>query len=714
MKKNVVTIILICISTILFSQNKILTIDDAVIGVNAHMYPERISRLQWQGDSENYTFVKDNTIIQSNVKSKKETEIFTLEELNEILTKNDFEERKSMPYYTWYNTNTIRFYYENNLLAIDIDKKELSFQIETNSISSDHSFHKSSKAVAYVEENNLFLNNYKNKKIKATTDTIKGIINGSGYVHRMEFGIDHGIFWSPKGNYVAFYRKDESMVTDYPLINIGERIAKSAKSKYPMAGMKSEEVTLGIFDYNKKEVTYIQTGEPKEQYLTSIAWDPSEKFIYIGVLNREQNHLKFNQYDIVSGDFVKTLFEEKNDRYVEPENSPVFFKNKPNEFLWLSERDGYKHIYQYNTEGKLLKQITKGDWVVSEIHGIDPAGNFIYFSANKENPIENHVYQYNINKGVVNLLTKEAGTHTVTFNKKFSAFFDTHSSTTVPRNYYVRNNKGKIQKTLLEASNPMDKFKVGEMSIFTLKSDDGSDLYCRMIKPLDFDPNKKYPAIVYVYGGPHSQLVTNEYLGGSWLWQYYMAQKGYVMLTLDNRGTNNRGFEFESCIHRNLGVNEVEDQMNGIEYLINTGFVDSTRIGLHGWSYGGFMTLSMISKYPDKFKVGVAGGPVIDWKYYEIMYGERYMDTPEENPEGYKKTSLLNKVSSFQDEQVLIIHGGIDDTVVPQNSLEFIEKSIKESVLIDYFAYPTHQHNVRGKDRVHLMKKVTKYFDDYL
>jgi dipeptidyl-peptidase-4 len=252
------------------------------------------------------------------------------------------------------------------------------------------------------------------------------------------------------------------------------------------------------------------------------------------------------------------------------------------------------------------------------------------------------------------------------------------------------------------------------MSVFTIKAaDDKTDLYCRLIKPLNFDPSKKYPAIVYVYGGPHAQLVEDSWLGGTSLWDFYMAQKGYVIFTVDNRGSSNRGLEFENIIHRNLGITEMEDQLKGIEYLKNLGYVDMDRIGVTGWSYGGFMTISLMTHYPEVFKVGVAGGPVIDWKYYEVMYGERYMDTPDENPDGYEKTSLLNYAKELKG-RLLIIHGAIDNTVVWQHSLTFLEECIKNKILVDYFVYPRHEHNVSGIDRLHLMRKITQYFDDYL
>ena len=276
------------------------------------------------------------------------------------------------------------------------------------------------------------------------------------------------------------------------------------------------------------------------------------------------------------------------------------------------------------------------------------------------------------------------------------------------------NYKGKELAVIKKDKQPLKDYKLGKMDIFTLKSEiDGADLYCRMIKPVDFDSTKKYPVIVYVYGGPHAQLVTDSWLGGAGLFLNYLAENGYLIFTLDNHGSANRGRDFEQIIHRHLGTNEIKDQLTGVKYLKSLPYVDSTRIGVHGWSFGGFMTTSLMLRTPGVFKVGVGGGPVIDWKYYEVMYGERYMDTEKENPEGFKESSLLNYVQNLQGH-LLLIHGTIDPTVVWQHSLLLIEKAVEQNKLIDYFVYPGQKHGVRGKARVHLNRKIKAYFDDYL
>jgi dipeptidyl-peptidase-4 len=423
--------------------------------------------------------------------------------------------------------------------------------------------------------------------------------------------------------------------------------------------------------------------------------------------------MKLNQYDARSGALVKTLFEEKNDKYVEPEDNLVFLNDEPEQFIWHSERDGFRHLYLYNTNGEMISQLTKGDWVVRSFMGLDPNNKHAYFSATKESPLNTDIYSVELKSGDIMKISGKQGTHYAVLNENGKFYFDIFSDTTTTREYSIMSTKGKLVQVLQEDKDPLADYDLGKMSIFSIEADDGTDLYCRMITPPGFDATKKYPVIVYVYGGPHAQLVTNSWLGGASMFLYYMAQQGYVIFTLDNRGSAHRGRDFEQAVHRNMGTIEVEDQGRGVEFLKSLPFIDSGRIGVNGWSYGGFMTISLMLKKADDFKVGVCGGPVTDWQYYEIMYGERYMDTPESNPDGYAEASLLNHASKLKGD-LLIIHGTSDPVVVWQHSLALINKCIKEGVQVDYFVYPGHGHGVGGMDRIHLNAKMAKYFTDHL
>ena len=561
----------------------------------------------------------------------------------------------------------------------------------------------------------------------------KLVERGDGYnvvlgesVHRNEFGINGGLFWSPKANRLAFYRMDQSMVEDYPIVNTKAREAEVRNIKYPMAGMKSHEVTVGVWDCASQKLVYLNTARDtsvheREMYLTNIAWSPDEKYVYIAKVNREQNHMWLEQYDAATGDFVKTLFEETNPRYVEP-CEPMIFTPKGDQFLWYSMRDGYKHLYLYNLDGTLVKQVTKGEYEVEGFIQFDKKGENIFIYANKDNLAGRDAYRVSLKNGMMWRLTIADGTHSVVINEAGDCYVDVYSSVTVPAramwNSVKYGKDGQFSKhsahELYVSENPLKDYAMPEVKLGTIKAADGkTDLYYRLITPPNMEKGKKYPTLVYVYGGPHSQLVTDSWLGGGNLYFMFLAQQGYVVFTVDNRGTDNRGFEFESCTHRHLGEIEMADQMEGVKFLKGLPYVDENRMGVEGWSFGGFMTITMKLAHPEVFKVGCAGGPVIDWKWYEIMYGERYMDMPQENPEGYENNCLLNKAKDLEG-RLLVIHGAEDNTVVWQHSLEFIERCINNYKQVDYFVYPHHEHNVLGRERLHLYQKMFDYYETHL
>jgi len=709
------TLIIILTTCISFAQEKKLDMEKAVIGQWRELAPESISRLAWIPESNDYYFMDENVLKISSAEASKERSILSLEKLNEMLGYKQKEKQlRRFPSFSWLDKQTIQFNHKNTWYKINPFENTVLDSFSYREEAQNMEYCQKNNHFAFTIENNLFITNYSGKEVQISNESNKEIVYGKE-VHRREFGINTGTFWSPEGKKLAFYRKDESMVTDYPLVDITTRIAELKNEKYPMAGMKSHHVKVGVYDINSGDITYLNTGEPKEKYLTNVTWGPEGKYIYIAVLNRDQDHMKMNRYNTETGKFVETLFEETHEKYVEPQTPVKFLPNSNKKFIWTSRRDGYNHIYLFNTKGKLLKQLTKGEWEVNNSSvEFDEKGNNVFFSANKQSPVEQHTYKVNIKSGDITLLTKGEGSHSSKLSGKGEYLIDKYSGKNNPGTTEIIDAKGNKVRELLQAENPLKEYNLGEAKIGTIKAGDGeTDLYYRLIKPTNFDPDKKYPAIIYVYGGPHAQLVTNRWLSGARMWQYYMAQEGYVMLTIDNRGSANRGMEFESAIYRNLGKKEVADQMQGVKLLEELGYVDTSRIGLHGWSYGGFLTTSLMLKKPETFKVGVAGGPVIDWKYYEIMYGERYMDTPEQNPEGYKNANLKNYVTNLEGE-LMLIQGYIDNVVVPQHGMSFIRECVKNDVPVDYFIYPRHEHNVRGKDRIHLMKKVTKYFEDYL
>ncbi|HRD37245.1 MAG TPA: DPP IV N-terminal domain-containing protein, partial [Bacteroidia bacterium] len=585
---------------------------------------------------------------------------------------------------------------------------ESTRKYENKSLESYDAFNE--ETFAFTKDNNLFIN-VKGKEVRITNDGSYNIVYGKS-VHRDEFGIHKGTYWSPKGNYLAFYRMDQTDVTDYPIIDWTTYPAENKNMKYPMAGNKSHYVTIGIYEISTGKTWYIKNGGPRDQYYTNIAWSPNEKNIYVALLNREQNDMWLNEYDVTSGDFVKSLFNEKDEKYTEPLH-PMFFIGDGKQFIWMSRRDGYRHAYLYSIDGKLIKQLTKGKWEIKDVSGFDEKFTRFFFHANEQGPINQDFYSVEIASGKLNRLTSGDGFHGAIMDKKGNYIIDNFSSCYTPREYYVVNTKSKKAVNIFKADNPLKEYKTGKWNLFTIKNNEGTDLYCRMFKPVDFDSTKKYPVLVYLYNGPHSQLVTNSWMAGGEVWYQYMAQKGFIVFTLDGRGTSYRGKDFEQAIFRQLGTKEMEDQLKGVDYLKSLPYVDANRLGVHGWSYGGFMTTSLMTRNAGIFKVGAAGGPVIDWSYYEIMYGERYMDTPQENKEGYEKNNLLNHVDKLKGK-LLMIHGAQDNVVVWQHSILYQKKAVDKGVQLDYYVYPGHEHNVLGKDRAHLMEKSCNYFIENL
>jgi len=724
MKKITFLSVFLLVGITTFAQ-KNLTIEEATYGQYRNFAVENIVSPQWRKDTKTVTYL-DNSYSKLLAKSEEEnwaeTTLLTKDELQNALKSkfsSDEFQLRMFPYsYSWIDKNTLEFEVDGKnskyLIQFDVAQKLVKNGFAFSSEGRNQIISSDGKNTTWLDDNNIKITTASGT-VSVTSDENKGIVNGSDYTHRQEFGIDRGMWWSPKSDKLAFYRKDESMVAGYPLIDFGARIAKSKDIKYPMAGMKSEEVTLVIYDVNSKKSLTLQTGEPKEQYLTSITWDPSGKFVYIGVLNRGQDHLKLNKYDVSTGALVKTLFEEKASTYVEPLHDLTFLPNSSSEFLYRSEKDGFEQFYLYNTDGKLVRKLGFKDVVVTSMLDFDKDGKNLFYIGTTNNGLDRQFFKVEIKSGKTTQLTSTSGTHSGSISSDGTLLFDQFSSVTTPNDINIVNLKSNKSTNLVKATNPyLGKTNLPKMELITITSADGkTPLNGRLIYPENFDANKKYPVMVYVYGGPHAQLVTNKFLGGATLFDYYMAQNEYVVLTVDNRGSDARGRDFEHVIHRNLGVNEMADQMKGLEFLKSKSFVDQNKIGVYGWSFGGFMTTSLMVNHSDVFKVGVAGGPVIDWSYYEVMYGERYMDTPQENQAGYDNNNLTKKADKLKG-RLLMIHGAQDPVVVQQNSMEFIQACIKAGKQVDYFLYPTHEHNVSGKDRVHLNQKIADYFDVHL
>ncbi len=703
-----------------------LTIQEATYGAYQQFAPKTIVSPKWRPDAHTLTYLNDSyekLMFRTEASNWVESVLLTKEDITAALkakfSTETFALKMFPPDNVLNDAKTLFFKIDRTtksyLVLFDVNSKTVKSAVSTPVDGAQQALSPDGKSVAWLNENNIRISNEAGAVTEVTNDTDKGIVNGSDYVHRQEFGIDRGMWWSADSKKLLYYHKNETMVADYPLIQWDERIAAVKIIKYPMAGMKSEEVTLVVFDVASKKQITLKTDGPAEQFLTCVTWSPDSKFIFVGVLNREQNFLKLNKYDATNGNLIKTLFEEKAATYVEPLHGLTFIPGNNGQFLYRSEKEGFEQLYLYNTDGKLLKKMGYKDVVVTELLSFDKGAKNVFYLGTANNGLDRQLYKTELKSGKTVQLTTVSGTHAVEVSTDGSLIEDTFSNTTTPNEVSIKNLNSSKVVSVVKADNPYTgKTVLPRMELVTITAADGkTPLNGRIIYPADFDASKKYPVMLYVYGGPHAQLVTNKWLGGTDLFDYYMAQKGYVVFTLDNRGSDARGRDFEHVIHRNLGVNEMADQMKGIEYLKAKNFVDADRIGVYGWSFGGFMATSLMLDHADTFKVGVAGGPVVDWKYYEVMYGERYMDMPQENPEGYNSTNTIQKAPKLQG-RLLVIHGAQDPVVVQQHSMEFIQACIKAGKQVDYFLYPTHEHNVRGRDRFHLNQKIADYFDTYL
>ena len=688
------------------AQDKLFTLEDLNFGGTNYrnMVPKNLW-LTWWGD-ELMELDAERAYYYPDSKNDQFKTFFSLRDLGE----------------DWHSLMNVKYPYPNEPLVLvsngkerilyNFKKKQVAWR-QTSQGEQHSDWSSASRAVAYVKGEQLYVRDAQNEEYQLTEDGSREIVYGQS-VHRNEFGIEKGTFWSPDGQRLAFYRMDQSMVTDYPQVDIFPREATHEPDKYPMAGMTSHQVTVGVYDLRTQQTIYLKTGDPTDRYFTNIAWSPDASTIYLFELNREQNDCRLVSYDAVTGEKMAELYRETSDKYVEPQHPIQFLPWDSTKFIMQSQRDGYNHLYLYDTKGKLVKQLTQGEWVVMELLGFNEKQKSAIIASNEASPLQRNLYSVSIANGRRSPLDNGRGVHRGVLSPSGRQLIDRYSEPTVPRNIELVQTANAKRQTLQIAINPWRNYQQPIFESGSIKAADGTtDLYYRLVKPAGFDPTKKYPTVVYVYGGPHAHNVDASWHWASRSWETYMAQKGYVIFILDNRGSENRGRDFEQATFHQLGQIEMQDQMKGVEFLRSLPYVDIERLGVHGWSYGGFMTISLMTNYPDVFKVGVAGGPVIDWKWYEVMYGERYMGTPESNPEGYAKCSLIPKAKNLKGK-LQIITGYNDNTVVPQHCLSFLDACIKAGTQPDFFAYPGEEHNMRGHASVHLHERITQYFEDYL
>lgn len=676
--------------------------------------------LTWWGDQ--LLRLSADTCWKVNPVNGKEKVLFTRDAINKGTGLADDEQVTSLSYASFpYPDKPVAVLYNHNeRMLVNFKTRKVEWRQERSVGAVAEEWNKNSRAMAFVMDDNLCITDAAGNTRQVTSDGSRDLVYGQS-VHRNEFGIEGGLFWNPQGDRLAFYRMDQSMVTDYPLITVPELddslqvIATPAPEKYPMAGQTSHLVTVGVLDVATGDTVYLKAGDPTDRYFSNISWNPAGDIVYMMEGNRDQNVVDLVAYDAVTGNRMATLYHEAHPKYVEPQHPITFLPWDKEKFLLWSEKDGYNHLYLYDTSGRLVKQLTHGNWVVMDMLGFDTDRQAVIISANADSPIQQNLYRVDVATGQMTRIDEGGhGWHSGRLSTSGAWLIDNYQEPDVPRNIAIVDTRNNRQYRYFTAPDPWQGYTVPEYRCGTIKAaDDSTDLYYRLVLPTDFDPAKKYPTVVYVYGGPHAHNVDARWHYSSRSWETYMAQRGYVLFILDNRGSENRGRDFEQATFRHLGQVEMQDQMRGVDFLRTLSYVDTTRLGVHGWSFGGFMTISLMTNYPDVFKVGVAGGPVIDWKWYEVMYGERYMDTPQTNPEGYAQTSLLNKAADLK-ERLQIIIGLNDPTVVPQHAYSFLKACIAAGTQPDFYVYPGQGHNMMGHQSVHLHERITRYFDDYL
>ena len=714
MKDKLLLTLLTLFTLSMTAQQKLFTLEDLNFGGTnfRNMQPKNLW-LTWWGNQLVQTDIEACNLVDT--KTGKKKVLFTLDDINNWIQADDSRRVRTLASVTfpYPDKPIVAVHVKRAFTLVDFKTGKVVWQ-DSTSTPEANDWNATSRATAYVKDFQLCVADADGKEHRLTTDGSREIVYGQA-VHRNEFGIVKGTFWSPDGQRLAFYRMDQSMVADYPQVDIFPREATYEPDKYPMAGMTSHQVTVGVYDLASGKTVYLKTGAPTDRYFTNIAWSPDAKTVYIQELNREQNDCRLVSYNAVTGERTAELYRETSDKYVEPSTPIQFLPWDDTLFIMQSQRDGYNHLYLYNIKGECLRQLTQGQWVVMDVLGFNPKTKSVIIKSNENGHLRSNTFSVSVADGRRVVLDQCNGVvQQAVLSATGQQLYVKYSEPTVPRRIQVTATHRPSPTTLLDAPDPWADYQQPQFEQGTITAADGTTpLYFRMVRPADFDPQKKYPTVVYVYGGPHAHNVDASWHWASRSWETYMAQKGYVVFILDNRGSENRGAAFEQATFHQLGQIEMQDQMEGVKYLKSLPYVDADRLGVHGWSFGGFMTISLMLNYPDVFKVGVAGGPVIDWKWYEVMYGERYMGTPESNPEGYKKASLINKAGQLKG-RLQIITGYNDATVVPQHCLSFLDACVKAGTQPDFFAYPGEEHNMRGHASVHLHERITRYFEDYL
>lgn len=720
--KNILVVLALFVSFVAFGQSQKITVDD--IWGKYMFYPNYVPGFNFMNDGEHYTTMDDNIIFVNSIKSNKEDResLFEWDLMNEkygyegklngytfsddeskILLKVDSE--------SIYRRSSVAHYY-----VYDVASKTVVPVLKDKKIR-DVSIDPTNKKVAYVFDNNIYyLDLVTNKTVQVTTDgKMNEVINGAAdWVYEEEFSITKAYEWNADGTALAYVRFDEKEVPEFIMTNYTNKMyPEYVKFKYPKVGENNSKVQAFIYTTGNNKTLNVDLPNAYE-YIPRLKWtkDPNELIVFS--MNRHQNELYLNQVNATSGK-VSILLKETSKYYVDIHDNMVFLPNNKG-FLWTSEKDGYNHVYHYNNDGSLNAQLTKGKYDITRFYGYDKVRNAIYYQAAKKNPMEREIYMLDLNRNKERTIADKKGTNSAQFSSTFDFYTLTHSAANQPAVYKVFTNKGKKIKTLVDNARIvklMDIYQTSNVEFMTIPTPD-VELNSYIIKPNDFDPKKKYPVLMFVYGGPGSQTVKDSWGGQNYWWFQSLAQEGYIVVSVDNRGTGARGEEFKKQTYKELGKYEIEDQINAAKYLASKDWVDGSRIGMFGWSYGGYMSSLAITKGADVFKAAIAVAPVTNWKWYDSVYTERYMRTNKENEKGYENNSPVNFAELLKGNY-LLVHGNSDDNVHFQHAAEMANALIKHGKQFDTYFYPNRNHGIYGGGaRKHLFTKMTNFIKEKL
>jgi dipeptidyl-peptidase-4 len=624
--------------------------------------------------------------------------------------------RRAPAEYRWApNGAAILFVGPNSLSWYDLKSEQAKVLLSGKTAIADAKISPDGKWVSFVREHNLYaVSTSVGKEHALSTGGTEEVRKGElDWVYPEELAISTAYWWAPDGSSVAFLEMDERKVTKYPMVDFESYTGEAEEERYPVGGGNNPIVHVYVVDAAGGKARQMDTGAETNQYIPRVQWLTDSKRLAIERMNRKQTQIELLVADAASGKSSAVL-TDKDDYWINVSDDLYFFKDGKR-FLWSSERSGYRHFYLYDLAGKLLGQLTKGEWEVSKLEGVDEAKGIVYFTATEKTPLERHLYRVNLDGSGFARITREDGTHGVAVSPSATAFEDTVSSAGTPAQQRLQRIDGSSIAALNENTvAELAEYHLSRVEFFKVKSHDGYDLNAWMIKPPNFDPAKKYPVLVYTYGGPGVQVVTNAWGGATYLWHELMAQKGFIIFALDNRGSAGRGHVFEEPIHFRFGAQEMSDQRDGAAWLKTQPWVDGERIGIWGWSYGGHMTLHAMFEDPEDFKAGFAGGPVTNWHYYDSIYTERYIGLPLENEESYQESSPAEKAGQLKGP-LLIAHGTGDDNVHFANTLALVDDLIAKGKSVEVMPFPGRGHGVSDPPaRIFLMKRVTKFFVDNL